>query len=224
VWTYNSVGYGPWSAGMSFSTPVPALPGMATLSTPTGGPIGTYTPTYTWAEVTGATQYKLKVEGPSGTVIAQWYTAAEAVCSDDHICSVTPATALGGGAYTWYVWTYNSVGYGPWSAGMSFSTPVPSLPGMATLSTPTGGPIGTYTPTYTWAEVTGATQYKLKVDGPGGTVIAQWYTSVEAACSDDHICSVTPATALAGGAYTWYVWTYNSVGYGPWSSGTSFTR
>jgi hypothetical protein len=34
---------------------------------------------------------------------------------------------------------------------------------------------------------------------------------------------VTPSTTLAGGAYTWWVETYNAAGNGPWSSGMPFT-
>ena len=32
-----------------------------------------------------------------------------------------------------------------------------------------------------------------------------------------------PASGLPGGSYTWYVHPWNAVGYGPWSTGSSFT-
>jgi len=102
---------------MTFST----IPGKATLVSPTGS-IGTNNPTYTWNEVAGATWYYLWVDGPSGNVLKQWYTAAQANC-DGTTCSVTPTTTLSSGAHTWWIQTYNSVGYGPWSSRMDFSTP-----------------------------------------------------------------------------------------------------
>ncbi len=214
VQTWNSIGYGPWSSGMSFTTTIPTAPGAATLVSPTGD-IGTnYNPTYTWNEVAGATWYYLWVNGPSGNVIAQWYEAS-AVCGGG-TCSVTPTTTLGGGSHTWWVQTWNTVGYGPWSSGMSFTT---SPLGAATLVSPTGD-IATNTPTYTWNAVTGATWYYLWVNGPSGKVIAQWYEA-SAVCSGV-TCTVTPATTLVSGSHIWWIQTWNSAGYGPWSTGMNF--
>ena len=204
---------------MSFSTS-PA-PGAATLSTPSGNITTNYTPTYTWSQVVSATSYYLWVDGPSGNVILQWYTSAQANCNGT-TCSVTPTTTLGGGTHTWWVQTWNPAGYGPWSAGMSFSTTVPTVPGAATLSTPTGGPTTNYNPTYTWNEVASSTWYYLWVDGPSENVIKQWYTSAQAACNGT-TCSVTPATTLPNGSYTWWIQTWNTGGLGPWSAGKPFS-
>jgi hypothetical protein len=98
-----------------------ALPGQVTLSAPSGS-IGTNQPSYSWSAVPNATYYYLYVNGPSGNVIKQWYTPAQANC-DDTTCSVIPTTILGTGAHRWWVQTYNAAGYGPWSAEMNFVTP-----------------------------------------------------------------------------------------------------
>jgi hypothetical protein len=195
------------------------LPGAATLTSPTGTAT-TKTPAYTWNEVSTATWYYLWVDGPSGNVIKTWYTSVQANCNGS-TCSVTPAKTLSAGAHVWAVQTYNDAGYGPWSTGMSFSVTAPALPGKATLTAPTGA-ISSHNPTYQWNEVSGATWYYLWVDGPSGNVIKIWYTSAQANCNGS-TCSVTPATTLGSGAHLWAVQTYNDAGYGPWSTGMSFT-
>jgi hypothetical protein len=202
---------------MNFSVPVPTLPRKATLVSPSGN-IGTNNPTYTWNEVTESTWYYLWVDGPSGTVIQQWYTSADAHCGGG-TCWVTPTTPVAGGTHTWKVQTWNSVGVGPWSNTGSFSTPLP--PGKATLSSPNGS-IGTNTPTYTWNEVADSTWYYLWVNGPSGTVIQQWYTSTDAHCNGS-TCWVTPTTTLTSGTYTWWVQTWNPAGSGLWSDALNFS-
>ena len=174
--------------------------------------------------MSNATWYLLQVNTntPNKAVIYQWYTAAQANCNGT-TCSVTPATTLTGGGYTWWVLTYNSGGDGAWSTGMNFSTTVIPKLGAATLVSPTGS-IGTIlNPTYTWNQVTGSTWYLLQVNTntPNKAVIYQWYTSAQVGCNGT-TCSVTPSTTLAGGGYTWWVLTYSTTD-GTWSSGMNFT-
>jgi hypothetical protein len=218
VQTWNSVGYGPWSAGMNFSTVVPPLPGKATLVSPAGN-ITNNNPTYTWNQVSGASWYYLWVDGPSGHVFHQWYTSAQANCNGT-TCSVANVTSgLGAGSYTWWVQTWNITGYGPWSDGKTF-TPIP--PGKATLVSPNGSLAGG-NPTYTWNQVSGATWYFLWVDGSNGNVFQKWYTSAQANCNGT-TCSVANATPnLSGGSYSWWIQTWNDAGYGPWSDGLNFS-
>jgi hypothetical protein len=182
------------------------------------GSIYTNKPAYTWNAVSGATWYYLWVNRPSGDPIKIWYEAS-AVCSAG-TCSVTPDTALVSGAHTWWIQTWNSTGVGPWSNGMSFTA---ATPGVATLVSPTGAITNTR-PTYTWNKVTGATWYYLWVNGPSGNVIQIWYdASNTAVCPvSGSTCSATPATTLGSGAHTWWIQTWNPVGFGPWSGGMNF--
>ncbi|HSL28978.1 MAG TPA: hypothetical protein VK900_07250, partial [Anaerolineales bacterium] len=120
VQSWNGAGYGPWSDDMNFTVSLP-LPGKATLVSPAGN-IGTRGPTYTWNEDSSATWYYLWVNGPSGNVIKQWYTAEQANCNGA-FCSVTPTTLLSPGAHGWWIQTWNNAGYGPWSERMDFSSP-----------------------------------------------------------------------------------------------------
>jgi hypothetical protein len=191
---------------------LPAV-GVTTLISPSG-PITDATPAYTWSSVNGSTWYHLYVSGPSGNVIDQWYTAANASCNES-TCSVTPATTLALGNYKWWIQTYNAGGNGPWSTAKDFSL------GVAILSSPSGS-IDTATPTYTWSANSNVTYYRLWVSGPcGNTVINKWYTAENANCNES-TCSATPDTKLAFGAHKWWIQTYNSAGYGPWSVDTSF--
>jgi hypothetical protein len=214
VQTWNSVGYGPWSTGLTFNTPTPTPPGAATLTSPNGNVI-TSNPTYTWNEVSGATWYYLYISEPSGQAFAQWYAASQ-VCSSG-TCSVGNAKTLGVGQHRWWIQTWNSVGYSSWSTGMTFTT---TLPGAAALNTPNG--VTTNNPTYNWNKVSEATWYYIYVNGPSGYVFTQWYrTSDVCGASTCSIANATPG--LASGQYRWWIQTWNNVGYGPWSAGLNFS-
>ena len=226
IQTWSPAGYGPWSQGKSFTvsseggsfTVTP--PGASILVSPSGS-IMTPTPTYTWNAVPESSWYYLWVNDSTGIKIQQWYRASEAGCSSGTgICSVTPATELAGGAAKWWVQTWNPVGYGPWSQGMAFTV---SPPPAATLVSPSGM-INVPTPTYTWNAVPDSTWYYLWVDDSTGNKIQQWYKASEAGCaSGAGTCSVQPSTALVNGAGRWWVQTWSTAGYGPWSQGMSFT-
>ncbi|MFZ5912453.1 MAG: M4 family metallopeptidase [Chloroflexota bacterium] len=205
----------------------PVAPPAASLVSPSGNIGSTDNPPYTWNKVSTATWYYLWVNNSSGTaVIKKWYDASS-VCSDT-TCSVTPDPILSIGNYTWWVQTWNSAGYGPWSSGLTFNVTSLIAPGTAMLLSPSGNIGMNYTPTYTWSKVTeaegqpesAATWYYLWVNGPSGNVFKQWY-SVSSICVGS-TCSVTPSTTLSGGDHIWWVQTWNSAGYGPWSSGMSF--
>jgi len=229
VQTWSPAGYGPWSNNTqptNFSTTA-TPPGAVTLIYPAQAEtIGTdFTPTYTWSKVPTAVWYRMYVSGLSGVVIDQWYQASS-VCGQD-TCSVMPSATLGVGTYSWYIQTWNTAGYGPWSNGelpTNFTTTVSAAPSAATLIYPVS-PIGTdYTPTYQWNKVDTSVWYRMYVSGPSGVVIDQWYQATSICETDDadpnttETCSVTPTTILGGGAYEWYVQTQNPTGYGPWSN------
>src|SRR6185295_7515010 len=121
--------------------------------------ITTATPAYQWGAVAGSTWYQLWVNGPSGTVVQQWYTNQQANCPGGAgTCSVTPTVQLQNGAHQWWVQTYDASGYGPWSAAKAFTVVIP--PPAPTLISPTGT-IGTRTPAYRWNAASGATGYDL---------------------------------------------------------------
>ena len=215
----------PWEIQSIFIDQVqvtPGLPPKATLVSPSGT-INTNKPTYKWNNEPSATYYQLYVND-SGTKekIKTWYTGAEADCSSG-TCSVTPSTTLAIGNAQWWIQTWNTTGFGPWSDGMSF-TVTGGPPGKATLVSPSGS-ITTTTPTYVWNAVSGSTWYYLWVnDAAGSGKIKTWYTAEQAGCAPGTgNCSVTPSTALASGAAQWWIQTWNDSGEGPWSDGMAFS-
>jgi hypothetical protein len=225
ILTWNEKGYGPWSDGMSFTVVGGVAPGKATLVSPSGS-ISSTNPTYTWSAVSAATWYQLWVnDGVGSPKIQLWYTATQAGCaSGTGTCSVTPATAVAAGQCRWWILTWNTYGYGPWSDGMSFTVSTAGVPGKASLVWPSGS-IASTTPTYAWNAVPAATWYQLWVnDSIGSPKIQSWYTAAQAGCaSGSGTCSVTPPTSLAPGQCQWWIQTWNTYGYGPWSDGMAFT-
>lgn len=212
----NGAGDGPWSASKQFVVTFTA-PAAPTLVSPSGT-IGGTLPNYSWNAVVGAAEYQLWVDGPSGNVIKQWYSAT--VCPGA-TCSVTASVSLAEGSHTWWVQARNGIGPGPWSAPMRFTVAVGlTVPGMPTLVSPTGA-ISGLTPSYTWNAVATAAEYQLWVNGPSGDVISQWF-GAGSVCSAA-TCSVRPNVTLAEGAHTWWVQARNGVGVGPWSLPKQFS-
>ena len=93
-----------------------------------------------------------------------------------------------------------------------------SVPGKATLSSPTGT-INEETPTYQWNAVNSSTWYYLWINDANGLFFKKWYSDV---CHDG-TCQVKPTKRLVNGHYTWWIQTWNERGYGPWSAAMAFT-
>jgi subtilisin len=205
-------------------TPVPT-PARPTLLSP-NGTVTIANPTYTWNAVAGAVDYQIWVGDAQTAVINTWH-AGSAVCSGA-TCSITPATSLANGGYTWWILARNAWGNGPWSAGMAFtvsaSTPTPTPatggpPTKPTLVSP-NGTAGTTTPTYTWNAVSNATDYQLWV-GDASIPVINTSHAASAVCSGT-TCSVTPSTALANGGSAFWIQARNGAG-AVWSDAMSFT-
>ncbi len=185
----NPRGWGSW-ASASYSVNGPSGP---TLSSPIGD-IGSTNPTYVWQPSSGATGYRLIVNGPSGTVVDQNFTTS--ICGGS--CSTTPGGSLSPGDYSWSVQASNSCGTGQSNANFTLWPPVtPTLlaPKVETFAT---------SPTFEWTD-SGATSYRLLVDG--GTAVDQTY--------NDSICSAGRCSAAGGplsiGGHTWRITATNPV-------------
>jgi hypothetical protein len=200
------------------------LPGAATLLSPSDN-IHTSVPTYTWNAVATATSYRHWVNDPTAAPkIQQWYTAEQAGCaSGTGACTLTPAVALAPGVCQWWIQTWNDSGYGPWSNGMAFTVSTGDAPGKATLLFPFGR-IAMTNPTYAWNAVPNATWYQLWVDDSSGSPkIKSWYTATQARCaSGTGNCSIEALTPLSPGPCQWWIQTWNTSGYGPWSDAMPF--
>lgn len=186
------------------------------------GTIATNTPTYSWNAVAGASWYYLWVQDAVGTPVKRWYRAGDVGCDPDGLCTVTPSESVVGNV-KWWIQTWNSAGFGPWSESLSFSTSGTC----GALSAPVAlSPIGTtssMTPEYRWQPVCGATWYQLWVDDVSGNKINRWYRSSETACVvSNGDCNITPAETIEGNAVWWVrAWSAQQA-YGPWSGAQSF--
>jgi hypothetical protein len=153
---------------------------VATLVSPSAT-IVTNTPSYTWNAVYNAAWYFLYVSDSTGTKITQWYSAAQAGCSNGAgTCSIRPETVIANGPAKWWVRTWNLNGPGPWSSAMAF-TVAPAAPGKVSQISPIGT-IDTNTPAYKWNADPHATWYYLWVGDSTGGKIMQWSTAEQAGC------------------------------------------
>ena len=201
---------------------ITTTPAKATLISPIGATTDT-TPVYSWSAVENSSWYRLWVNDSSGNKIKKWYTASQAGCAAGAgTCSVTPVTTLSSGSHTWWIRTNNSSGNGPWSSGKVFSVTTGGVPSKATLLSPSGTVTDT-TPTYTWNAVENSSWYRLWVNDSSGNKIKKWYTASQAGCAGGTgTCSVSPVATLASGSSKWWVQTWNTAGYGQWSSVKNF--
>jgi hypothetical protein len=214
---WSSQGFGPWSAGLPFTT------GLFAPTTDLYGPRGATSnpaPTYKWRELSHATGYELWVQrAGSNPAIATVFTSWRRNGGE---LSVTPTTELPDGSYSWWVRPHYAWGPGLWSTPGAFDVSA-SVAGGATPLWPSGR-FGTATPSYRWSAGTSATWYYLWMAPVGGSPIVQsWYFHVDA-CDSSGACQVTPNVTLTPAtSYVWYVRPWNSRGDGPWSTGTTFT-
>ncbi len=222
VRAWNPMGSGAWSEAMDFTVTAEAGPPATKLNSPHGF-INENPPTYTWEAVETATWYYLWINGSTGEVYKKWYKASD-IC-DMGRCQITPAIGLKRwDEHTWWVQTWNDIGSGAWSDGMMFtpSTEAVLPPPAATLVSPFGS-ITETTPRYVWDEVETATWYYLWVNGPSGVAVhKKWYKTIDV-CDGMGRCQLSPALNLELGNHTWWVQTWNEVGYGAWSEGMDFT-
>jgi hypothetical protein len=119
---HNENGSGLWSEGASFAfCGTEALASAPVLISPNGA-VSTQ-PTYEWSAVTGATDYALWVDDASGpAAIEQLFNARASGCADGGTCSATPTTPVAAGGCRFWVRAHNSMGAGPWSHVMAFTS------------------------------------------------------------------------------------------------------
>jgi hypothetical protein len=212
----NLAGEGPWSETLSFVVQCP--PGATTLISPSGI-ISDNMPTYTWNTLATATTYQLQVTDAYNQVVVE--ETISNCDSDQPVCAFNSTMPLVDGNYSWNIQTQNQVGNGLWSQPLSFT--VLTTPLAATLISPQVT-LHHNLPTYTWQEVSKATQYLLQVQDASGQVFEKTYTSAEANCNEvTHLCVVTPDKELAEGEAQWWIQAANSSGSGPLSAAMSFT-
>ncbi len=74
-------------------------------------------PTLRWYSEPQATDYEVVIynDGTDQIVFQEFFTAAEASCADDGICSIQPPIVLPSGPYLWLIRATNGTAFGAWS-------------------------------------------------------------------------------------------------------------
>jgi hypothetical protein len=188
---------------------------------PNEGPVVfSATPTYQWDSVPGATSYFLWVGDEETPTVGGWYSAMDLGCSSGDVCAVTPTQALTAGEWRWWVRAGSATEYGPWSEAASFTASAPAMPALVAPS----GTVTTRTLAYRWNSPQGAAWYEVWAGTATSVVLHEWYAASSLGCpSANQICTLTTAGGVANETITWWVRGWNSLGYGPWSSGMTFT-
>jgi hypothetical protein len=127
--------------------------------------------------------------------------------------SGTPTTI---GTYAAIISATDGVSVGQAPFAFTVASPIP------VAATPIGpnGLIATTTPGFSWSAVPLTAYYLLSItDATPGSPLKVWYTPAQAQCpSGSGTCTVAAPRALMSGLANWQVLTWNTFGYGPWSS------
>ncbi len=97
-----------------------AAPGTASPVAPSGGPVPTALPTFSWEAAAQAESYHLEVWTPSWQLAAS-YTLAAAQACDPVVCRFPAPAPLADGSYHWHLQATNSHGSGLWGPWASFA-------------------------------------------------------------------------------------------------------
>jgi len=130
-----------------------------------------------------------------------------------NVCSVEMPTTLAPDKYTWWVQTYNVLGYGPWRKSTFNVLKAPdAVTGLLPTGTTSNSPLN-----FSWVAATNSSQYHVYIVGNDGVKLDKWYNS--ATICSGLACSLTSPVVLGTGSYTWSVMPYNTLaGYGAWES------
>lgn len=194
---------GLWVGPRYFYVP-PMVPGAVTHLVPADGTeLAGRRPELAWSEADpGATWYQLWINRDGVTYHSQWL---------DRTRTWRSATDLPAGEYRWWVQTWNSDGYGPWSDGAVFSIPS-RVPGQGIANSPRGS-LDSVPTAYAWEADPRATWYQLWVDRESSTHFSRWVKGES---------EYAPSEAHPFGAYKWWVRGWSPDGYGAWSEASSF--
>jgi hypothetical protein len=189
---------GAWSPTWSFTMPAGDAPALS--SPADGATLTTLAPTLTWSAVPGAARYQVEL-GRDATFLS----GTKLLSSASTTLYVVPLARLA--HYTWRVRAMFGTKPGPWSASRSFSTPAL---GQVALASPANGAALPSSGRLDWADVTGATSYRLQL------------------CSNSTCTSLLADLGVANSVYrpsglavNWYWWRVRANGpssiVGAWS-------
>ena len=170
--------------------------GPTKLSSPSGT-VAEGKPTFSWEGVSGASWYRIWLHRNGAYHYREW-TQEE---------TWTPSWNMTDypGNYEWWVQIWGPDGYGPWSSPLTFAI------GATTPRTPSEV-VATGDVSFTWDVVETATWYHFWLDKDGVAYADTWLEG-----------NVERTLTLPPGGYEYWVRTWGSGDYGPWSDSLSFT-
>ncbi len=214
--TANAAGPGPWSIALAFTVPTAPDTTAPSIAIAMPSSTGTHTATSSTLAMSGTASDEVAVtqvtwstdRGDSGvaTGTTAWTIGAVPLGAGITVVTVAARDAAGNTSRA--------------TLAVTYITP----PGPATLVAPSGV-IAEATPSFTWAAVSGATEYLLWVNLAGRPgVINTTYTATAAGCAaGTGTCTVSPGVMLPPGPALWWIHTANAIGQGSWSSALAFT-
>lgn len=174
--------------------------------TPTGMINTTIRPTFDWDDVPGASWYRVHLRQEGGTHVNKWVPVSTWTIGFD----------LPSGDYRWWVQHWSAAdGYGHWSARADFSIPDYS-PDAAMPVSPAGALAVGEAPLFHWHAADHADWHHVWVSRIGAGKYADKWIQAPGT-------NWIPTVRFRGGDYQWWVAGYNTDGYGPWSTGTTFS-
>jgi hypothetical protein len=205
--------------------PAPSAPQTPTQLAPNEVQVATFTPTYTWSTVPGATRYTILTRFNANGIFAYspWLTAAQVDPDNNGTAAYIQPTALMPGTYSWWVVAGNDAGNSHFPLAMVFATPNAGQASPTTPLSPSGA-AGTTTPTYTFTTSPTAQAYSVRVTSvPAGvTTVLGPFTSAEVDPGNTGTGLIAQTPALAPGNYVWVLDT--EIGGGPvWSDPLAFS-
>lgn len=207
VLSRTSCGEGDWSATRSFTRI--AVPGQASQIAPPDGAVicNDMAPSFSWTSMSGATGYRIQLDNDPafGSPLIETTTTAPEYMAP---------WPLSEDRYYWRVLAFNDCGNGTWSDVRILDVTI-ILNSPALVAPPDGSGACDDRPALDWADVAGATGYKIQVDDDPGFSSPQITTTI-----DSHY---TPTTPLVPGLYYWRTLSSNQCGDGLWSAAWNVT-
>ncbi len=214
---WSSDGYSPWTSGvtLTYDPPAPPVPtGLTEIIDGGGKPVS-----FEWNQDPTVTYYNVIINGPSSTLLNQWYlVGSTAISCNGTTCTITPALTFSNGAHSWTVRAFGAGGITP-SNPKNFTVTIlsPDVPDNLSETFTNGIPT-----LYEWDDDTKATWFNLYISGPSGVIHNAWYTrSGSALTCNGTTCSINPSLSYPNGNYTWYVQAVGSGG-SKWSAPKPF--
>ncbi|MDO8587863.1 MAG: fibronectin type III domain-containing protein [Armatimonadota bacterium] len=215
---HTSLGWGAWSAaGYSFIVNTPtAPPGAPTVVAPAGGStVAVHSPVIMW---TGDMHdaYEVHVNTTNNSADADGWDSGQFAGAGSSCIS----GALANGSYYVFVRLRNLIGWGQWSAGVSFTVNAQSSPPAAPtiITPPDGSNVAIQKSAIRWMADAHDT-YEVHINTTNNASDADGWDSGQVTSTDDW-CDTG---VLANGTYYVFARLRNIDGWGPWSAGHRFT-